>query len=295
MMHGCPACGGRSFDATQPVTGVVEHRCVDCGLLIGELQRSGPVTAEFERVDEARYLRAVGAARRRQARPILELLRQHAAPGVTVLDVGCSFGFFLQAARDAGFKVRGVEPDPQAWRHATALLGEGVVEHGWFRGDDEGVAEVIVTLDVLEHVPVAEQDGFGRSIRRSLGPGGVWVTKVPSTDGLYYRLSRHAAQVAPRIGETLLRRMWQTEYEYPHTVYFNRSSLARWLESHGFELLTSVHLPEVPFGTTVERLTTDGAIGPWTARLLAPGLYAVTAIDALRRRSDALVAIARPT
>ena len=294
MTSSCPACGSARF-AARSLAGIVEHRCVACGLRIGEFTRQGPPTPEFERVDEARYLKAVGAARHRQARPMMDLLRRHATPGATVLDVGCSFGFFLDAARQAGFKVRGVEPDAQAWQHATSLLGDGVVEHGWFTGDDEGSADVVATLDVLEHIPPNEHAAFARSIQRALVPGGLWVIKVPSSEGLYYRLSRLAARLVPRAGETLLRRMWQTEYEYPHTVYFDRSSLVRWLQRHGFELLTTRYLPEVPPGTAVDRLTTDGAIGRWTARLLAPALLAVTAVDALRRRSDALVAIARAT
>ena len=294
MTSTCPACDGARF-ADQSLTGIVEHHCLTCGLRIGEFTPQGPLTSEFERVDEARYLRAVGTARRRQARPMLDLLRRHSAPGSTVLDVGCSFGFFLDAARQTGFKVRGVEPDAQAWQHATSLLGDGVVEHGWFTGDDEGSADVVATLDVLEHIPPNEHAAFARSIQRALVPGGLWLIKVPSSEGLYYRLSRLAAGLAPRVGETLLRRMWQTEYEYPHTVYFDRPSLTCWLERHGFELLSTRYLPEVPLGTAVDRLTTDGAIGRWTARLLAPALLAVTAVDALRRRSDALVAIARAT
>lgn len=293
MRLACPACGGTRFQ-TISAGAVTEHGCLSCGLRIGDFEHLGPVTAEFERVDEERYLRAVGASRRRQAEPILRLLREHAVPGGTLLDVGCSFGFFLDAARNAGYKARGIEPDPQAWAHATALLGDGIVEHGWFTGEDEGVADVIGTLDVLEHIPVDEQADFAAAVRRALAPGGVWVIKVPSTEGLYYRLSRLAARLAPRVGETLIRRMWQTEYEYPHTVYFDRVSLCRWLDQHGFDLLGVRYLPEVPPGTAVDRLTTDGAIPSWTARLLAPALYAITAIDALRRRSDALVAIARP-
>jgi hypothetical protein len=117
---------------------------------------------------------------------------------------------------------------------------------------------------------------------------------VPSTEGLYYRLSRRVARGVPRAGAMLIRRLWQTEYEYPHTVYFDRPSLHRWLDRHGFDLLTVRYLPEVPPGTVVDRLTTDGDIGRAAGFLLAPAVYAVTAIDALRRRSDALVAIARP-
>ena len=48
---------------------------------------------------------------------------------------------------------------------------------------------------------------------------------MPSTEGLYYKVSALMARVAPAVGATLMRRLWQTDYEFPHTVYFDRASL----------------------------------------------------------------------
>ena len=43
-----------------------------------------------------------------------------------------------------------------------------------------------------------------------------------------------------------MRRLWQTDYEFPHTVYFNRASLQMWLKRHGFAVVDTCYLPEVP-------------------------------------------------
>jgi hypothetical protein len=88
--------------------------------------------------------------------------------------------------------------------------------------------------------------------------------------------------------------MWQTRYEYPHLVYFSLRSLSLWLGRFGFGVLGHRYLPEVPAGTIVDRLTTDGDIGRRKAYLAAPAVLGVTAIDSLRGRSDALVVFARP-
>jgi SAM-dependent methyltransferase len=289
----CPACGGGSFARVVAAPGLAERRCRGCGLLVGELTPRGQVQPEFARVNEDGYLRSVGTARRRQAGPILDLIAQHVRPGSSVLDVGCSFGFFLHAARERGYHVQGIEPDAQAWAYAERLLGTGTVTKGWFTGHT-AKADVLVTLDVLEHIPVTEHAAFASSVHDSLRAGGLWVIKVPSSEGLYYRLSRLAARAVPRIGEPLIRRMWQTEYEYPHLVYFHRKALDLWLRSHSFLPVASTFLPEIPPGTVLDRLTTDGAISRPAACALAPAVYAITALDRLRGRTDALVTVARP-
>jgi cyclopropane fatty-acyl-phospholipid synthase-like methyltransferase len=292
----CPACQGTLFVDRRVLPDLATRGCSSCGLLLSVIERSGPGISEFALVDEDAYLRSVGAARRRQAAKILAPLKRLVAPRAAVLDVGCSFGFFLEEARLEGFRIQGVEPDPQAYAYARALLGEDVVRHGILdtHTSPPGSANVITTLDVIEHIPVEEHEEFAGIVRHVLMPGGVWVIKVPATEGLFYKLSDLLVRVYPRIGESLIRRMWQTRYEYPHLVYFSLESLSRWLHRFGFVVLDHRYLPEVDSRTVVDRLTTDGDIGKLKAYLAAPAVLGVTLVDSLRRRSDALVLFARP-
>ena len=212
-----------------------------------------------------------------------------------MLDVGCSFGYFLQRAREAGFRVAGIEPDAQAYARAREVLGEGVVEKGFLSRTTAkpGSADLVATLDVLEHIEPSEQADFAALVARSLVPSGYWVLKVPTTEGLYYKLSYLLTRLAPEAGAAFIRRMWQTEYEFAHTVYFDRRSLACWLNRHGFEVVDWEYLPEVPSSTVIDRLTTDGGIPTWKAYLLAPAVLLVNLIESMRGRSDALLMAAR--
>ena len=152
---------------------------------------------------------------------------------------------------------------------------------------------MVATLDVLEHVPVDDHTAFARAVADVLVPGGIWVLKVPSTEGLYYRASALMARVMPRIGAVFMHRLWQTDYEFPHMVYFNRSTLRKWLQRYGFTMIDSTYLPEVPLRTIIDRLTHDGDISRWQAYLLVPAVSIMNTIEWLRRRSDALVVVAR--
>jgi SAM-dependent methyltransferase len=272
------------------------HRCASCGLIVSAIERLGPAFPEFALVEQEAYVRSVGASRTRQAAHILEHLTRHVSPGASILDIGCSFGFFLQEARRAGFGVRGVEPDPQAHAHATSVLGKGVVHLGTLDEDSARPrsADVVATLDVIEHIPPEEHETFAERVRSILEPGGIWIIKVPSTEGLYYKLSDLMVRAYPPMGATLVRRMWQTRYEYPHLVYFSLGSLSAWLKRFGFDVISHRFLPEIPTATIVDRLTTDGDIGKAKAYLAAPAIISVTLIDRLRGRSDALVVFARP-
>jgi SAM-dependent methyltransferase len=293
---GCPACRGRRLTARRILPDLTTHRCASCGLIVGEIERVGPAIPEFALVEQEAYLRSVGASRTRQAAQILRHLIRHVPHGVSILDIGCSFGFFLQEARRAGFDVRGVEPDPQAYGYASRVLGEGVVHLGVLDGDTATPrsADVVATLDVIEHLPLEEHDTFAERITSVLRPGGVWVIKVPSTEGLYYKLSDLMVRAYPPVGASLMRRLWQTRYEYPHLMYFSLESLSAWLERFGFDVISHRYLPEIPTGTIVDRLTTDGDIGKAKAYLAAPAVMSVTLIDRFRGRSDALVVYARP-
>ena len=290
----CPACGGRSYRRRSLLPDLLTKTCRSCGLILGSIPRRVDIVPEFALVDEPAYVRAVGAVRRRQAREILSVLRRHATRG-RLLDVGCSFGFFLLEARRAGFEIAGIEPDPLAFERASELLGAGVVQLGLFSREtvDAGSIDAISTLDVIEHIAPEELDGFAELVEGALRPSGLWIIKVPSTEGLYFRLSHMLMQLWPSVGARFVERLWQTRYEFPHLVYFDQRTLTMFLERHDFEIVEHRFVQEIPNGTVVDRLTTDGGISRSTAYLLAPFVIAVNVIESIRGRSDSLVVFAR--
>ena len=292
----CPACRGNAFIRRSVLPDLTTSECRACGLILSRIERTAPAIPEFALVDQPAYLRSVGASRRRQAQDILDRLIDRVSPGAKLLDVGCSFGFFLQAARKVGFKIEGIEPDPDASAYARRLLGDDVVHQGLLDTDlaRSTSADIVSTLDVIEHIRIEEHPAFAEMIRTVLEPAGIWVIKVPSSEGLYYKLSDLLVRAYPSLGAGLVRRMWQTRYEYPHLTYFSLRSLSLWLDRFGFDVIGHRYLPEVPPGTVIDRLTTDGDIGRAKAYLAAPAVLGVNMLDRLRGKSDALVMFARP-
>ena len=142
-------------------------------------------------------------------------------PSGRLLDVGCSTGFFLNAAR-LDFEVYGVEPSRWAVDYARRRLRLAVhlggIEDGGF---DDSSFDVISMNDVIEHL-TDPRAALGR-VHRLLRPGGVLYLVTPDISGL-------AARV--------LRGKWWG-LRPAHVYYFSRATLQRMLEEAGFRIVLS--------------------------------------------------------
>lgn len=100
-----------------------------------------------------------------------------------VLDVGCSFGHFLEQMFAAGWTGVGIEPSPAAARHARERSGAPIVE-GEFETVElpQAPFDAVVALYVLEHV--ADPRLFLRRMFAVLAEGGIALLRLPHTEPL---------------------------------------------------------------------------------------------------------------
>jgi cyclopropane fatty-acyl-phospholipid synthase-like methyltransferase len=152
------------------------------------------------------------------ARPRLAAIRQRTS-GKQLLDVGCATGFFMEAAADEGFDVRGVEFSAVAISLARPDIRERIV-----RGDVNTLLrsqadkfDVVTAFDIIEHVQ--NPASFLMELREVLKPGGVLAISSPDT-GHFLRY--------------LMGRRWPMLQPMQHTVLFSRRGIADLLERSGF-------------------------------------------------------------
>ncbi|MBN1689282.1 MAG: methyltransferase domain-containing protein [Candidatus Omnitrophica bacterium] len=183
----CPLCGSEKFEVL-----VVEHtipvvRCVACRLVFANPRpnREGlqkfynqyfpPESETLWQIQMARVFRREGLEKIKQYQE-LGILRPSSPP--RLLDVGCGMGFFLDLMRNEGWEVVGVEPAPEAVRHARERLKLEVVE-GTIEIAHFGASFDVVTLwYVLEHVPNPGE--ILKMIASFLKPGGILILRVPN-------------------------------------------------------------------------------------------------------------------
>jgi SAM-dependent methyltransferase len=139
-------------------------------------------------------------------------------PPGRLLEVGCAYGLFLARARQRGWDVAGVEIAEDCAREAAAACGAPVTTGDFLETELPGGFDVVVMLDVIEHMP----DPVACVARSAelLAPGGWLVLET--------------GNIASAWARTLGRR-WHFIDPPQHLVYFTRRSMAAMLRGQGFE------------------------------------------------------------
>ena len=233
----CPVCASPAFaplheaeDKWMRVPGHFQYaRCLGCDQVY---LRRRPAPEDMGRYYPPGYIR-VGRAparvrrffRRRDLAGRVALVA--AQPGSRVLDVGCATGEFLDAVRDTGRTVAGVEPTDWA---AEAAAARGIpVWHATLAEAElpEGAFDVATLWDVVEHLD-APADDLAR-VRQALRPGGRLVVATPVLDGWEAR----------RFGEH-----WPGWDTPRHLTVFSHATLDALLARAGFRVVERVWIYE---------------------------------------------------
>jgi 2-polyprenyl-3-methyl-5-hydroxy-6-metoxy-1,4-benzoquinol methylase len=107
-----------------------------------------------------------------------------------ILDVGCGFGLFAAyfGQMHRRRRIVGVDPDARRIglaRHVAERLG--LSDHSFLAGDVrdapiEGPFDAAYVLDVMHHLPRADQRGVLERLRGLLAPGGMLLVKDITTE-----------------------------------------------------------------------------------------------------------------
>ncbi len=135
-------------------------------------------------VDREGYRRNV----RKHGRRDLEFLEKLNGTG-RMLEVGSSWGFFLDGARIRGWQVQGIELSDSAVRWANERFGLnvtcGTIEDILL--PEETAFDVVVAWHVIEHVQ--DPMSFLKTVRHRLRPGGLLALRTPNIRSLPARLN----------------------------------------------------------------------------------------------------------
>jgi 2-polyprenyl-3-methyl-5-hydroxy-6-metoxy-1,4-benzoquinol methylase len=191
-------------------------RCRGCGLVYANprpvRQRLQEGYARAEDVDYARE----ASSRSINAHISLHTIKKYVERG-RILDVGCSTGYFLNAAR-LSFEPYGVEPSRWASRFAREVLSidvrQGSLEDADF---PESWFDVVTMNDVIEHL--ADPRSCLEKARKLL-----------RVQGLLYVVTPNIASLSSR----LLRGRWWG-LRPAHLYYFSPRTLEAMLSAVGFE------------------------------------------------------------
>jgi 2-polyprenyl-3-methyl-5-hydroxy-6-metoxy-1,4-benzoquinol methylase len=228
--------------------------CKSCGYEKANLQPIINYHAAHQLIDEVAREDGLRDLRISNFKKLLKIIKMLKPNGGCLLDVGCAHGWFIEAAKN-DFDVSGLEPDKKV---CDAASRHGLpVRMGYFPDalDDSEKFDVIVFNDVIEHIPGVEF--ILASCRERLNKGGLLVLNLPSSNGVFYRLSK----IFCRFGvSSFFERMWQKNLPSPHLHYFNMPNLINLLENNGFEIKVKGSLSTLRLAGLYTRVSYTGKL-----------------------------------
>ncbi|MFO1091862.1 MAG: methyltransferase domain-containing protein [Planctomycetaceae bacterium] len=220
----CLACESAGTDYAGEKNGYHVWKCKACRLVfVNPMPTAAELNAFYrQHPRNDKYLRKADA-KYRKARWRMMLLK-HRVPGRRFLDIGCSVGSAVAAARDSGLDATGVDLDPQS----IGFASERYPNCRFLETSATDLAragerfDLIFCTEVIEHV--IDPQSFVDDLRTLLHPGGIVFLTTP-----------HATHV--RVPRNILG--WDSLKPPEHVVLFGRKSMTALFARRGFRILSA--------------------------------------------------------
>lgn len=238
----CPACGTSTDTASRAwrfvnARGETEWlRCPQCEsfFMDGEYSLESEISHTQQMTwGDTEQGEQLNDFKQRMYNSILGAIRQHVNPaGLRLLDVGCSYGGFMEAARNDGFNVYGFDIVPQAVQRVNqaGMQAQCCGQVRDFKLTTEPF-DVISVLDANIYWP--NQPEELAEIYRRLKPGGMLVMRIVDKSWMA-RIGAMLQRVSPERGQKLLRRAVND-----HRFSMPVGSFLGLLEKTGFRVISA--------------------------------------------------------
>jgi len=220
----CIYCKNQKTDFFLKSDNFSYFRCKDCGLVFLSPQlrtknisllnkemygKRNKISEYFKR---EKYYRDVAVS-------IIKQIKKYQKKG-KLLDVGCSYGLFLEEARKAGFEVYGLEMEKETADFAKKKFNLEIIDTN-FENFENGQYDVITFIDVLEHLPNLKKVLL--KVSKMLKKDGILFIQYPNIESLAFRLTKEK---------------WNWFLPGIHLYQFSTVSLKKILEENSFNILS---------------------------------------------------------
>jgi SAM-dependent methyltransferase len=267
----CPLCGAGHPPFFYMENGYNYYKCTECSLLF--LHPQPPMQHLHDHYQE--YLPVdpqLVADWGYEMEPVIVgsvrfLEEQFEKPG-RLLDIGCGYGFFLEAMHNCGWEVEGIELSKPAAEIARQKQCGMIHAHAVEEMGEMARFDVITMFYVIEHV--ADPVAILKAVCKLLKPDGILVLRYPNTSPLL------------SFSKTLARKL--TLMQAPSHLYdYDGDSMQRIMRKAGYHSVVTTIDSNTRSPHPVKRFISCqiGKIPVWLAqisknRILLPGYSRVT-------------------
>lgn len=233
----CPVCGSHHYSPYMEKDYFTFSRCDDCSMVFLNPRLNVEATyafynGEWTAIYNENKFKGVSESTEADNninQGNIELLRRYLGAPIekklSLLEIGIGSGYFLSAAEDAGFSVRGVDVDASNVERVHSRFGSQVQNCDLYDADYHNATfDVVYMRDVFEHVP--NPSAMLKEINRISKIDALVYIEVPNMEGLIYRFvgARHVCV-----------------FGFAHLNYWSPSSLREVLKINGYEVVDIVH------------------------------------------------------
>ncbi|MCX6344496.1 MAG: class I SAM-dependent methyltransferase [Armatimonadetes bacterium] len=213
----CNVCGSEQLSLLANKNGHSVFQCKSCGLAFTHPQPESIVEQyDSSYFDLYRCRRAFRLKRADARLRAIELIRE---PG-RILDIGCSLGYFVEAANARGWQGAGIEISPYASEEARQLgldVRMGVLEDADY---PDASFDCVTMWDVIEHV--SDPTKHMIEVSRILADDALIVIGTPNLGHVRFKMKRGK---------------WRHLKPAEHIFYFQKSSISALLKKTGFDVV----------------------------------------------------------
>jgi SAM-dependent methyltransferase len=239
----CRLCSSTNFEPRFEKNGFKIERCLQCThVQVTNPPQSHELEAYYDKGFFDKYYEKLQKDPGRQDYEYkkfnyrLAEIEKRAPNKGTLLDIGCSFGFFLNAGQRRGWKAYGVELADIAANYAMAKFNLPIINKPVTEVDFEADFFDVVTLwNVTEHL--LDPSEAVRTICKILKPNGLVVLTTGNIDSPLARLQKNH---------------WRMFIPPLHLSFFSPSTMAFLLKSNGLEPIEQTSA--LPYESALQKL-----------------------------------------
>ena len=220
----CIVCGSKQNRTKLVLQTCSLKECLKCGLVFLDPQPNAIRLREYYNSqysqDLSKYLKNyTPKAYCKFERSVREIRNLGSRKG-RLLEIGSSYGFFLDVARRRGWHVQGIEIDKNASKYAEDLLRLNVFCGTTDEFQSKTLFDVIAAWHTIEHVPSPPR--LLNFVHKHLRRGGLFLITMPNIDSLAAKLCG---------------KDWEWMLAPAHLYHFSPRSIKTVIELSGFKVM----------------------------------------------------------
>lgn len=228
--HKCNLCSSSKYKSIFQKDAIKIVKCSMCGLVYNIPMPDESAIKELL-IERYNHLNpdnnfSDSPVREKNYTEALEFLANRTKPG-KLLDIGCSHGQFMAAARDIGWEVSGIEPSTPAARYAREHYKLDVINDVFSEDKFQPESYDVITIwDVLLYMPEPSKNLL--TAKNILKKSGILVIRLDDIDALYPRIEGMFRGI---------RKKWSHLEPGVNLYNFSRKTLKAMLEKCGLEVI----------------------------------------------------------